>query len=243
MASAHETSPVPVARAAAEPSSLMTFVSRRKPFTRNRPAVQMSGHARFQVQLRGAAKLEGSRRVRFRWLPARARPRFRAVAVVPRPSLPPRGASGQARAAGERPGAEPRSQRAWCRVPLPGGGDERREAWSCGLRSRWPCFRERCGIISHAPIRVDPHLTRHRHWLRAPVRCRSDREDWPEVGVPVPASHAGERLYALCGPPGRVPTGGRRSLASAPFGLLAVPFPLSTRAGWGGTAPRPAGTR
>ena len=122
----------------------MTFVSRRKPLTRNRPAVRKSGHARFQVQLRGAAKREGSRRVRLRSLPERARPRFRAVAVVPWPSLPPRGASGQASAAGERPGAEPRSQHAWCRVPLPGGGDERREAWSCGLRSRWPCFRERC---------------------------------------------------------------------------------------------------
>ena len=164
----------------------MTFVSRRKALTRNRPAVRKSGHARAQVPLRGAAKREGSRRVRLRSLPERARPRFRAVAVVPWPSLPPRGASGQASAAGERPGAEPRSQHAWCRVPLPGGGDERREAWTCGLRSRWPCFRERCRKSRSC---TNPRQSEPRSYLALASRSRA---------MPVPTGRTGQRSAFPC---------------------------------------------
>ena len=178
----------------------MTFVSRRKPFTRNRSAVQMSGHARGQVPLRRAAKRGGSRRVRLRSLPERARPRFRAVAVVPRPSLPPRGASEQASAAGERPGAEPRSQRAWCRVPLPGGGDERREVSTCGLRSRWSCFRERCRKNGSC---TNPRQSEPRSYLALASRSRA---------MPVPTGRTGQRSAFPCLHPMRV-SGSTRSAA------------------------------
>ena len=160
----------------------------------------MSGHARVQVPLRRAAKRGGSRRVRLRSLPERARPRFRAVAVVPRPSLPPRGASEQASAAGERPGAEPRSQRAWCRAPLPGGGDERREAWSCGLRSRWACFRERCR--KHKSC-TNPRRSAPRSSSALASRSRA---------MPVPTGRTGQRSAFPCLHPMRV-NGSTRSAA------------------------------
>ena len=207
----------------------MTFVSRRKALTRNRPAVQMSGHARAQGPLRGAAKREGSRRVRLRSLPERARPRFRAVAVVPWPSLPPRGASEQASAAGERPAAEPRSQRAWCRVPLPGGGDERREVSTCGLRSRWPCFRERCRKNGSCEVRRQGAF--HRGPLSAVACLGALHADWRWEFRPASRVDAGQ--FSRWGPEDR------RSLRSAPFGLLAVPFPLQypSRLGRNSTTP------
>ena len=215
----------------------MTFVSRRKPFTRNRRAVQMSGHARAQVPLRRAAKRGGSRRVRLRSLPERARPRFRAVAVVPRRSLPPRGASEQASAAGERPGAEPRSQRAWCRVPLPGGGDERRDAWSCGLRSRWSCFRERCRKFRSCEVR------RQGAFHRGPSPGGASGQEPLRFAHLAALMLAGRSVIAAGFALPR--DAGRRPVASSPGGgrKTGVPSPFSTRAGWAGTTPRPAGTR
>ena len=52
-----------------------------------------------------------------------------------------RSVSSQMIAAVERPGEESKPQHARFRARLPGGGDERRETWNCGLRSRWACFR------------------------------------------------------------------------------------------------------
>ena len=215
----------------------MTFVSRRKALTRNRPAVRKSGHARAQVPLRGAAKREGSRRVRLRSLPERARPRFRAVAVVPWPSLPPRGASEQASAAGERPAAEPRSQRGWCRVPLPGGGDERREVSTCGLRSRWSCFRERCRKNGSCEVR------RQGAFHRGPSPGGASGQESLRFAHLAALTLAGRSVIAAGFALPR--DAGRRPVASSPGGGLqtGVPSPLSSRAGWGGTAPRPAGRR